>query len=460
MDQPTTNTFTEVEPDIFKVGFESQNTTGTPEIANETRTLDANRKSWVFRFFGAFCILAAHLFGIASIIFLVAVSANIPIIQFLGFGYLLEVSGRLARGQKFRDAMIGLNKAKVIGGIILGTWLTLWPIRLVSQLWLEAYLIDPASTQTSVFRVLQIVAIGLALIHIATAWMSGGKLRYFFWPIIAPISFGIWIFKKTAGIKIFRSVLNLFLGWISPTLVDDICNVKPISDWFPPAILRRRLKEGNVYAFARDRVWDFTSSLNLGYYFKLGFKGFVGTFFWLLIPTGLLVAASFAEGGASIACGVLGTLIAIPTFAILPYVQTHFAKDGKLKRFLEVRAVLKNLGRAPLAHLVGLLLILVLGIPLFLLKIERIPNELLWTLSVAFVLFSWPARLIAGWAYRRGTKRERSFRWWVRYPIAAMAFTVSFSFILILTLTRYISWSGARSLYENHVFLLPAPFWL
>ena len=430
------------------------------EIPDQGGDVNTKKRSLVFRAFGAVGTFFQQLFGIASIIFLVAFAANIPIVQFLSFGYLLEVSGRLARGQKFRDAMIGLKKATVIGGIVLGTWLTLLPIRLISEFWLEAFLIDPMSTPTRVWRVLQIVSIALALLHIATAWMSGGKLRYFFWPFIAPVSFGIWLFKKTAGNTLLRPILGFFLNWISPTLVDDICEAKPIKDWFPPAIIWKRIKEGNLYGFARDRVWDFTSGLNLPYYLSLGFKGFLGTLAWLFIPTALLVTTSYSEGGVAILSGLFGTLFAIPVFALLPFIQAHFAKDGKLKRFIEVRAVFKNFGRAPLAHFVALLMTLVLALPLFLLKIEQIPSELLWTLSVVFVVFSWPARMIVGWAYRRGTRKEQSSRWWVRYPIVSVMLPVSLAFVLILTLTRYISWYGALSLFENHVFLLPAPFWL
>lgn len=417
-------------------------------------------QSWVFRMCGSLTQFFSRLFGIGSIIFLLAVAANIPILQFLSFGYLLEVSGRLARKQKFSDAMIGLKKASVLGGLVLGTWLMLWPIRFASGIWYDAYLIDPSSQQTLFMRVLQILLIALVVFHISAAWLCGGKLRYFFWPIVAPFSFTIWLARRLAGARLFRRILSVVVGWISPRLVEDICNVKPVVDWFLPAIVWRRIRRGHLYADSRDRVWDFATSLNLGYYFILGFKGFLGTFLWLLLPTSLLVVASFSEGGVAILSGILGVVFAIPIFIILPFTQAHFAKDGKLKRFLEIRAVFKNYGHAPWAHLTALVLTLVLALPLFFLKIEEIPPELLWSLSVVFVMFSWPARLSVGWAYRRGSKRDCPSRWWVRYPIVLLCAPIALSFALILTLTRYISWYGAMSLFENHVFLLPAPFWL
>lgn len=427
---------------------------------DQTGIASREQKSWIFRCAGAVGKLASNLFGIVSIILLLAVAACIPIVQLLSFGYLLEVSGRLARQQSIRDAMIGLNKASKLGGIVLGTWITLLPIRFLSELWHEAYLIDPTSGQTQAMRIVQIIFISLAILHIAAAWTCGGKLRYFFWPIVAPFSFGIWLARRTAGSSVFRKLLSITLGWLSPHLVNDICNAKPISDWFLPAIFFKRLTAGNLYSRLRDAVWDFATSLNLKYYFVLGLKGFIGSFAWLFFPTLLLVIASYTEDGAAILSGLFGVVFAIPIFAMLPFLQAHFAKDGKLTRFIELRAVFKNFGRAPFAHIFALLLTLVLALPLFFLKIEEIPHELLWTLSVVFIMFSWPARMSLGWAYQRGAKRDRSSRWWIRYPLFLLAAPIALAFALILTLTRYVSWNGALSLFENHVFLLPAPFWM
>lgn len=429
------------------------------EPVNNPITTVIRRPSWVFRLFFFLGRIASNLFGVASVIFLLAVAASIPIVQFLSFGYLLEVTGRLARQRSFRDSMIGLEKASLLGGIVLGTWLTLLPVRFLSTFWLEAYLIDPTSQPTRVLRVVQVLMIVLAVGHVGSALICGGKLRYFFWPLVAPFSFAVWMARRMAGLRLFRLFLAITVGWLSPGLVDDICNAKPIGDWFLPAICWKRLRSGNVYVSRRDEVWDYVKSLNLGYYFWMGLKGFIGSFLWLLIPTTLLVAASYSEGGIAIAAGIFGVILAVPIFAFLPNLQSHFAVDGKLRRFLEVRSVFRNFGRAPFAYLIALLLMLVLALPLFFLKIEEIPHELFWTLSLVFVVFSWPARVCLGWAYRRGAKRTASRRWWIRYPIALAALPIALSFTLILTLTRYTSWNGAMSLFENHLFLLPAPFW-
>jgi hypothetical protein len=423
-------------------------------------TTNSPRKSWPFRLLNALSIFASRIFGIASIVILLAITASIPILQFISFGYLIEVSGRLARQRTFRDAMIGLSKASKLGGVIIGCWLTFLPVRILSSVWEEAYLIDPSSSATLISKNCLILLIVLSVCHIFTALICGARFRYFFWPLIAPVSLAIWLARRLTGIKPIRFAIKYTLGILAPNIEKDISNAKPIGDWFLPIILLSRLRTQNIYTTARDDAWSFLVSLNLKYYMLLGLKGFAGSFAWLLIPTLLLVSASYEESGLSILFGILGVLFAIPIFGTLLFLQTHFALDGRLIRFIEVGQVWKNFGRAPIAHLFALTISLVLALPLFLLKIETIPNELLWTLSLVFIIFSWPARLTLGWAYRRGKSAPRSRRWWLRYPMLLASVPIAFAFAIILTLTRYVSWNGALSLFENHVFLLPAPFWL
>lgn len=453
LDEPSLDETSTVHPTAPVDVLRSTESSGGSTIARPT----PSGQSWPFRLGKSFTNFLSNSFGIASLVFLLAVLANIPILQFLSFGYLLEVTGRIARGGKFRESLIGLKKASHIGGILLGTWLLIMPIRLLSFFWLEAWLIDPDSMQTFGLRVGQWVLITLTVAHIVGAWLCGGKLRYFFWPAVAPVSIGLWLVRRSS---ITQKLLSLFVGWASPKLVFDICNTPPITDWFLPVILWKRVTAKNLYARCRDGVWNFLSGLNLPYYLALGFKGFVGTFLWLILPTLLLMGGTILEGPPAVISGLLGVLLAIPVFALLPYLQAHFSVDGRLKRFLQPWQVFKNFSRAPLAHVTALFTTLLFAIPLFLLKIEEIPHELLWTLSLVFVMFTWPARMLTGWAYRRGAQKEVPGRWWIRYPILLVAAPISFSFILIFFVTRYISWNGAVSLLENHVFLLPAPFWI
>ncbi len=419
------------------------------------------KRSWIFRGFDFFCGSVENILGVVSIVFCTAIIANIPILQFLSFGYLLEVSGRLARGDSVKSAMVGVSKAFKIGCVLLGTWLLLIPIRFFSDsFWYEASLIAPDSLQARLMRVLQLAFIVVTLAQIAGAWVCGGKLRYFFWPLFAPFSFAVWAFRKALGSRITRPILSFLFKWISPNLVNDLCNAQPPSDWFVPAILWKKLRSGKFYVEMRDGLWDFVFTLNLWHYFKLGFFGFLGTAIWLFMPTMLLIGATQLTGVGSLICSVLGVIVAVPVFVVLLFLQTHFARDGRFSSFFQPRLVLAVFRRAPLAHVAALLLTLVFALPLFFAKIEPIPTELMWTLSVLFVLFSWPSRIFVGLAYRRGIKKTSTGRWWMRLPQMALAIPIAGIFVVILSLTRYISWHGAFSMIENHVFLLPAPFWL
>ena len=417
-------------------------------------------RSWVFRCWDSISTGARYLFGLASLVFLLAVVANVPVLQILVFGYLLEVSGRLANDQPLRNSFVGLSKAAKLGAVALGAWLCLWPIRLVSKFWLDAYIIAPDSPQQQFLATLEIVLICLLIGHVFLATVCGGKLRYFFWPLVAPFSFGLWFLRWAIGIPVIHKTLQLSLGWISKHFVEDLGRVRPLNDWFLPAIAWKKFLAGSLYADARDGLWDFVAGLRLWYYTKLGFKGLVGSLAWLALPTWLLIQATSEAGPVPAICGVVGSMLAIPVFSLLPFLQVHFARDGRLHRFLQVRQVLQNVARAPFAHLLALLLTLVFALPLFLLKIEPIPREILWTLSLFFIAFALPARWICGWAYRRGTKNETPWRWWIRFPVWGLLLLLSFVFVFLMFFTRYITWNGAYSLIENHVFLIPAPFWL
>lgn len=432
--------------------------TGELQIADDDTSLTNN--SWVFRCFDRIGQTATGVFGFCSVVVLVAMAASIPILQVLSLGYLLEVSGRLARGGKLRDAMVGMGKASVLGGILLGVWLSMLPLRLVSSFWYDAHLISPLSDQTQFLRAAQLVLMVVTFAHLFSAMACGGKLRYFLWPLIAPLSLGVWAIRRMSGLPIFKRTMQFLLGWFAPGVVDDICEAKPISDWFVPAILWKRIRVGKMYSRSRDAVWDFTISLRLPYYFGMGFKGFFGTALWLLIPSGLFILAGQTTGPPSVLLTLGGFLIGVPVFASLLFLQTHFASDGKLSRFIEIRKVFRNFGRAPLAHVFALLVVFVLSVPLFLAKIELIPVELIWVLSVVFVVLNFPGRLLAGWAYRRGERERAKSRWWLKYPFVLLTGPLSIAFVGLYFIFRYVSWHGSYSFVENHVFLFPAPFWL
>jgi hypothetical protein len=152
-------------------------------------------------------------------------------------------------------------------------------------------------------------------------------------------------------------------------------------------------------------------------------------------------------------------LFAIPVFSLLPILQTQFAVSGRLSSFFEVRKSFDTFRRAPVWHLISWALIVLLSLPLYLLKIENVPVELLWLLALVFLIFTLPSKLLMGWTYACAQKRKESRGCWLTIPVGGLMLVVSSAYVLVLTTTRYLSWNGAFSLFENHVFLLPSPFW-
>src|SRR5260370_323503 len=95
------------------------------------------------RIFPALRSAVDWLFGFATILGGMAVCSVLPGLNILSLGYLLHVSGRVAATGRLRDGFVGVRKASIIGQMVFGTWLVLWPARIVSGFWRDADLIAP-----------------------------------------------------------------------------------------------------------------------------------------------------------------------------------------------------------------------------------------------------------------------------------------------------------------------------
>jgi hypothetical protein len=348
------------------------------------------------------------LFGFVSLFIALAVLAALPVLQLLSLGYLLEAGGRVARTGKLRDGFIGVRLAARLGGVVLGAWLLLLPVRFVADMARAAEIIDPGGRASHQWRNALFVLIGLTFVQIVSACSRGGKLRYFFWPFNV-----IWLI--------------------------------------------RRLWRGGYYTEARDAVWDVFTSLRLRYYFWLGFRGFIGAFAWLALPITLL-ALGRAPFRAAPLIGLAGAVLLGLVLLYLPFLQMRLAAENRLRAIFDLRAARAAYCRAPWAFTFSFLLTLLFALPLYLLKIEIIPREAAWLPSLVFIVFIFPTRLLTGWALgragRRLTPRHWFFRWTGRLPLLpAVAF-----YVLIVFFSQYTSWNGVWSLYEQHAFLVPAPF--
>jgi hypothetical protein len=411
-------------------------------------------QSWPVKAWYTLCNGLEWLFGLASLIGFLAVLAAVPILNFISLGYLLEASGRVAKSGRLREGFIDIAKFARIGSLVAGTWLWLLVPRLISSLATDAWLIDPGSATARVWRVVQIVVTFVVIGHILLAWYSGGRLRHFFWPFLAPFQ----LTAKFLFSGIIGPILRPIITAVSPALGEDLYVERPLSAWFPPAILVAGIRRGHMYAEARDAVWDFVVSLRLPHYFRLGLRGFVGALLWLLIPSLMLLAGTSGRGPITILIGYLGALAMAFVLLYLPFLQTHFASKNRFAALFDWREVRAQFRRAPVAYWLALTITFLFALPLYLLKVEPPPRELWWTLTIFFVLFIYPARLLTGWAVGRATHHIQPrfflFRWLSRMA----AIPVILFYILILFFTQYTSFLGPASLLEQHAFLLPVPF--
>ena len=381
----------------------------TPPVELPTETKKAG---WVNRFFGFIAWLVRGSFAIVSLVVLLAVLTAIPILQLISFGYLLDVAGGLAKGGKLKHSLPHLKQAGQIGLAAVAVFLAALPTQLLVHWESVATLINPGSGQATAMRVLAIASAGIAIIYLLWAWVRGGRLRHYLWP--QPKRF-------------FRE------GW----------------RW-------------STWSGLPDRLWDFTATLELPKYFWLGLRGAAGTLVWL-IPAMIIIAA-FRNGETGLA-GLVG-FVALCFLGMgmlyLPMLQAHFAAENRLSALFEVRTIHRDFRRAPWAWLLAMVFVLLITpIPLYLLKIEATPREVMWAPCLVFVAFILPARIAAGLALRRCRRRPdpvgrwaRASRWMVR---ALMPLVVAV-YLLFVYVSQYTSWDGLATWVQQHAILIPVPF--
>jgi hypothetical protein len=344
---------------------------------------------------------AVWLLGAVSLMVGLAVLAALPVLQFLSLGYLLESGGRIARTGRIRDGFIGVYRAALLGVIVLGSWLLLLPVRIVTGFAQSAQIIDPGGRaaigwRIGLFALIGAIALLFALIFVAAVFVNARFRR----------------------------------------------NDQP-----------RR----GYYAEARDAVWDLVVSLRLPYYFWLGFRGFVGAMAWLIVPITLIALGRLNNPVAPL-FGFFGAFVLAIVLLYLPFLQMRLAKTNRLSAVFGLRAVRTDFKRAPWASAFALIITLLFAIPLYLLKIEIVPREAEWLPSLVFIIFIFPARLLTGWALGRAGRRTSPRHWFFRWTGRLPLLPATAIYVLIVFFTQYTSWNGVWSLYEQHAFLVPVPF--
>src|SRR5262249_31194104 len=107
--------------------------------------------------------------------------------------------------------------------------------------------------------------------------------------------------------------------------------------------LAYRAFQGGMYTEARDRLWNMVVGLRLPYYFWLGLRGFIGAFLWLAFPLLLLGLGHIVP-----LFGLVGGLLLAVVVLYVPFLQVRFARDNRLRCFIEFQQVRGAFRRAPL----------------------------------------------------------------------------------------------------------------
>jgi hypothetical protein len=217
---------------------------------------------------------------------------------------------------------------------------------------------------------------------------------------------------------------------------------------------------------AEDRLWDWVASLHLFRLMKLGFLGTLVAVAWLAIPAILMIFSlttpnnAAPDNGPLGLIGLVGALGMLWVLMYLPFLPIHMASEGRLLAAFDRKGIRTAFRRAPFAFLISVLALVVLSIPLYPLRIEVIPPELWWVLSLFFVTLIFPAKLLAGWALRRSRMRSKDRHWSLRW-IAWIPLVMALSFYIgFLYLAKFAVWEGTASILLQHAFLPPVPFYV
>ena len=374
------------------------------------------RRSWTRRIVGAIVWTTTALFDASAWVVIIAVLAAAPVLQLLAYGYLLRCGGWVAAGGRVRDSIVHVRAAGRMGLAAAALFFAAMPSRLFAHYEAVSQIIEPGSARSTVMRILAITCASAALLYLLWAWSRGGRLWHYAWP--------------EPG-RFFTQV------------------------WRP-----------SFWMAAVDRLGEFVSDTRPIATFWLGLRAAAGTLVWL-IPAMVIVAA--LRNGRTGVEGLIGTLALFSLGLVLlylPMLQICFAATGRLRDLFNVRQIRTHFRAAPLAWTVAMLFgLLLLPLPLYLLRIEATPRDVVWAPCLLFAALMLPARVVEGWALRRAKRRlddggvpsgwgHRLLRWVCR----GLNVTIVATYLLVVFVSQYTSWDGLATWIAQHAVLLPVPF--
>ncbi len=368
---------------------------------------------WPERWYSWPLWLVGRSWDLACLCVLLAVVAAIPIVQLASLGYLLAAAARLARRQAWCEALPGMRLAGKLGVFALLVFLLRLPVAFISDLSYSAQLLVPGSREAGLWRAAAFALMLAFVVHVIWAAMRGGKLRHFLWP--APLRF-------------FREFFRF-------------------STW-------RR---------ATDQLYDLVSRLQFPRLWYLGARAGVGALMWTFIPVTMMIIGQRAENfPAAALVGLIGAAVMLVIVMLLPFLQIQMALRNRFWALFDVRQIRRRFLCAPWAHAMALLLLCLLSIPLYLLRIEATPAELVWAPSIVFVVLMLPTKLLLGaamgYASGRSERLARPYRHWaLRWTARAVVLSSALLYVGALYVAQLVAGQGALVMYFQHAFLVPAP---
>ncbi len=339
---------------------------------------------------------------------LLAVIAAAPILQFASLGYILFAAGRLANGEPWRKAFPGLRTAGKLGTFAMLAALSWLPVYVVTDLAYSAQLLDPNSFSARGWRLGAFLLAAVWVVHVGWAAMRGGRWWHFIWP--APIKF--------------------------------LCNVWRPSQW----------------SRTSDQLYDFVSGLQFPKLWWLGVRATVGALLWTCVPVSLMIIGERAQKfEAAPLVGLIGAIAMTCVMLYLPLLQVRMAAKNRFAEIFNVIAIRQSFMRAPWFCAMSIFVLCGLAIPLYLLRIEATPSELVWAPSLVFVALMLPAKLLIGAALGYADHRDRLRHWTLRWSAFVVVLVSVFSYVGALYIAQFIAWQGAFVMYFQHALLVPAP---
>ncbi len=358
---------------------------------------------------GPFLRFLRLAFGIWSLVLLLSLVAAVPLLNLFALGVLLEAEARVARGARFRDAGRTIDFAGRVGEGVLGFWVCLIPLRILSDLLEDARIVRADSHATETLEIAAVVFAGLLSVHLTLACLCGGRFSHFVRPL--------------RNIRLVR-----------------------------PRMRRALFQEARE---AWRRVW---TRLQVRHHLSLGARGFFGAFVWLLVPTAMFVVprTSTPLGWCVVVVGAAATVFVL---GWLPFLQVQFAVENRLGAMFALQRTRTLFARRPFLWVVVLGVFYALTTPLYVLKTFLAPPDVRWLMTAMFIVSILPARLVVAWAYGRAERKDTLAHPIVRKICKSGLVAVTGLYVFGMFFLPHIGAQGRLGLFEHHAFLLPFPFW-